>query len=75
MHENEMAVASEPPTEGAVQCKYGWTPMPVNSHLIYSNRHAFSVQRQSMTDLRVAEEEIRRRRFVFTITLGFDMSK
>lgn len=48
-------------------CKYGWSEISSNSHLIYSNRHALSGHCQSLADIRMTEEDIRRNRVLFLI--------
>lgn len=44
--------------------KYGWAQIPSNSHLFYTNRLAVAGHTQSMMDVRLNDDEIRRNRSV-----------
>ena len=62
--EEEAAVEPEHKRE-ANQRKFSWSPVPVNTHLMYrGGRSGTPAHHQSMADIRVAEEEVKRRRSV-----------
>lgn len=63
MPEEEELVSSsqmESPS-GSEEKKFVWTPVPVNTHLM-SRQSRLLPSYQSMTDLRLTEEEVKRRK-------------
>ena len=56
---------SDPPCTPPIttERKFGWSPVPVNTHLMYrQNRPVTLTSSQSMADLRVTEDQVKRRR-------------
>ena len=60
MPEEEETV--EPEQREAGQRKFSWSPVPVNTHLMYRGHRSTPAHHQSMADIRVAEEDVKRRR-------------